>query len=194
MATKRLLDIAGSVVGLAVLALPMGVIGLLIWLDSPGPALFRQTHIGLHGRPFSMLKFRTIVADAEARLLELGEHDEIAGYAFKLTNDPRTTRVGGFLRKTSLDELPQLWNVLRGEMSLVRPRPPLPAEVAGYDLWHRRRLSMTRGITGLWQVQGRREANFDGWVQYHLDYIDTWSFWLDHKILARTIPAMLAGR
>lgn len=167
MATKRLLDIAGSVVGLAVRALPMRVIGLLFWLDSPGPALSRQTRIGLHGRRFSMFKFRTMVADAEARLLELGEHDEIAGYAFKLTNDPRTTRVGGFLRKTSLDELPQLWNVLRGEMSLVRPRPPLPAEVASYELWHCRRLSMIRGITGLW---------------------------LDLKILARTIPAMLAGR
>jgi exopolysaccharide biosynthesis polyprenyl glycosylphosphotransferase len=194
LAAKRLLDIAGGAVGLAVVALPMSVIAALIWLDSPGPVFFRQTRIGLHGRPFSMLKFRTMVVDAEARRPELGEHNEIAGYAFKLTNDPRTTRVGRFLRKTSLDELPQLWNVLRGEMSLVGPRPPLPAEVADYDLWHRRRLSMTPGITGLWQVEGRREANFDRWVGYDLDYIDRWSFWLDLKILARTIPAMLAGR
>ncbi len=132
--------------------------------------------------------------DAEGRLEELQARNEIRGPAFKLTDDPRLTRTGRILRATSLDELPQVWNVLRGEMSLVGPRPPLPREVDGYDLWHRRRLSMKPGITGLWQVEGRREPDFDRWVQLDLAYIDRWSIWLDVKIMARTIPAMLQGR
>jgi lipopolysaccharide/colanic/teichoic acid biosynthesis glycosyltransferase len=135
-----------------------------------------------------------MVKDAEARLAELEALNEVRGHAFKMTNDPRITPVGRFLRRTSLDELPQLWNVLRGEMSIVGPRPPLPQEVDGYDIWHRRRLSMKPGITGLWQVAARREAEFDRWVRLDLDYIDRWSLWLDMKIIARTIPAMLAGR
>jgi lipopolysaccharide/colanic/teichoic acid biosynthesis glycosyltransferase len=129
--------------------------------------------------------------DAEARLAELEHRNEIQGRAFKITDDPRVTRVGRILRRTSLDELPQLINVLRGEMSLVGPRPPLPGEVDGYDLWHRRRLSMKPGITGLWQVNGRLEQDFDRWVETDLEYIDGWSFWLDLRIMARTIPAML---
>jgi lipopolysaccharide/colanic/teichoic acid biosynthesis glycosyltransferase len=132
--------------------------------------------------------------DAEDRLDELRERNEIHGQAFKVTDDPRLTRSGRFLRATSLDELPQLWNVIRGEMSLVGPRPPLPREVDGYDLWHRRRLSMKPGITGLWQVQGRRFEDFDRWVELDLAYIDRWSMWLDLKILFRTIPAMFQGR
>ncbi len=116
------------------------------------------------------------------------------GPIFKVTDDPRITRVGRFLRRTSLDELPQLWNVLRGDMSLVGPRPPLPGEVASYDLWHRRRLSMKPGITGLWQVRGRRDPDFNHWVEDDLEYIDRWSLWLDVKILARTIPAAFEGR
>ena len=133
------------------------LIAIAIALDDGRPVLFRQKRVGLHGRPFAVVKFRTMTADAEARCAELADRNEIAGQAFKLTDDPRITRVGRFLRRTSLDELPQLWNVLRGEMSLVGPRPPLPSEVDGYDLWHRRRLSMKPGITGLWQVRGRRD-------------------------------------
>jgi lipopolysaccharide/colanic/teichoic acid biosynthesis glycosyltransferase len=121
-------------------------------------------------------------------------HNAIDGHAFKLERDPRVTRLGRFLRRTSLDELPQLWNVLHGQMSLVGPRPPLPCEVTDYDIWHRRRLSMKPGMTGLWQVAGRRESEFDNWVEKDLQYIDTWSLWLDLKIIARTMPAMLSGR
>ncbi len=141
-----------------------------------------------------MLKFRTMVPDAEDRLRRAAEHNEISGHAFKIAVDPRVTRVGRFLRRTSLDELPQFWNVLRGQMSLVGPRPPLPAEVAGYDLWHRRRLSMKPGITGLWQVSARLDEEFDRWVELDLTYIDRWSLWLDLKIMVRTVPAMLSGR
>jgi lipopolysaccharide/colanic/teichoic acid biosynthesis glycosyltransferase len=155
------------------------------------PVLFRQTRIGEHGRPFKVVKFRTMAVDAEERLSELEALNEIQGHAFKVTHDPRVTRTGRFLRALSLDELPQLWNVLRGEMSLVGPRPPLPREVDGYDIWHRRRLSMKPGITGLWQVAARREPEFDRWVRMDLEYIDRWSLWLDLKIMARTIPAVI---
>ena len=156
--------------------------------------LFRQARVGLHGRTFQMLKFRSMVPDAEARVDELKRSNEINGHAFKVTDDPRVTRIGRRLRRYSLDELPQLWNVLRGDMSLVGPRPPLPTEVTGYDLWHRRRLSMKPGITGLWQVRARHEPEFDRWVEDDLEYIDRWSLWLDIQILARTIPAALEGR
>src|SRR6187200_241052 len=151
--------------------------------------LFRQRRVGVHGRQFSLIKFRSMAVDAEGRLADLAHLNEIQGRAFKITNDPRVTRVGAFLRRTSLDELPQMLNVIRGDMSLVGPRPPLPREVEGYDLWHRRRLSMKPGITGLWQVRGRREADFDTWVEADLEYIDRWSLWLDLQILVRTVPA-----
>ena len=159
--------------------------------DGP-PILFRQTRVGLHGRRFQVLKFRTMSTDAEARYAELVAQSDPR--AFKLTDDPRITPLGRFLRRTSLDELPQLWNVLRGQMSLVGPRPAPPREVEGYDLWHRRRLSMKPGITGLWQVTARRNDDFDERATLDLDYIDRWSLWLDVKILARTIPAALDGR
>jgi lipopolysaccharide/colanic/teichoic acid biosynthesis glycosyltransferase len=133
-----------------------------------------------------------MVPDAEALRSEIAEHNEIRGPAFKVSHDPRVSPTGRVLRTTSLDELPQLWNVLRGEMSLVGPRPPLPDEVADYDVWHRRRLSMKPGITGLWQVAARREPEFDRWVRMDLEYIDRWSLWLDLKIIVRTIPAVLA--
>ena len=135
-----------------------------------------------------------MVPDAEARLAELEALNEVRGNAFKVTRDPRLSRTGRWLRTTSVDELPQFWNVLRGEMSIVGPRPPLPREVAGYDIWHRRRLSMKPGITGLWQVGARHESDFDRWVEIDLDYIDRWSLWLDVKIMLRTIPAMLLGQ
>jgi exopolysaccharide biosynthesis polyprenyl glycosylphosphotransferase len=191
---KRLIDVVASGVGLILLSPFLAGIAVAIVLDDGRPVLFRQTRVGLHGRSFRVLKFRSMHRDAEARIAELEAQNEIRGRAFKVTNDPRVTRVGRFLRRSSLDELPQLWNVLRGEMSLVGPRPPLPSEVAGYDIWHRRRLSMKPGITGLWQVRGRRDPDFDNWVASDLEYIDRWSLMLDFKILARTIPAALEGR
>jgi exopolysaccharide biosynthesis polyprenyl glycosylphosphotransferase len=191
---KRLLDLTAAAVGLVVLAPVFLVLGLWIRTVDGGPVLFWQVRVGLNGRPFRVVKFRTMVRDAEARLSELESLNVINGHAFKLDGDPRMTRTGRLLRRASLDELPQLWNVLRGEMSLVGPRPPLPREVQGYDIWHRRRLSMKPGITGLWQVEARREPEFDRWVTLDLAYIDRWSLWLDIKIMLRTVPAMLLGR
>jgi lipopolysaccharide/colanic/teichoic acid biosynthesis glycosyltransferase len=159
-----------------------------------GPGLFRQTRVGLHGRPFEVLKFRTMEIDAEAKLAELADRSEVNGPAFKIADDPRITGVGRVLRRLSLDELPQLWNVLVGDMSLVGPRPALPREVEIYDIWHRRRLSMKPGITGLWQVTARSNREFDDRAQLDLKYIDSWSLWLDLKILAQTVPAAFEGR
>jgi exopolysaccharide biosynthesis polyprenyl glycosylphosphotransferase len=191
---KRIVDILASIVLMVVLVPIMALLALLVRLDSSGPVLFRQERVGLHGRTFTMVKFRSMCSDAEQRLAELRERNEIQGHAFKLERDPRVTRMGRFLRRTSLDELPQLWNVFRGEMSLVGPRPPLASEVARYDVWHRRRLSMKPGMTGLWQIGARRSPEFDHWVEKDLEYIDNWSLWLDVKIIARTMPAMLTGR
>ena len=191
LAAKRAIDVIGAAILLVVTA-PLALwIALAIRRRSPGPVIFRQQRVGEHGRRFEVLKFRTMVPNAEEQLADLAQRNEIDGPAFKITDDPRVTSAGRWLRRTSLDELPQLWNVLRGEMSLVGPRPPLPSEVEGYDVWHRRRLSMKPGMTGLWQVRSRREADFDRWVETDLEYIDSWSFWLDLKILARTIPAVL---
>jgi len=191
IAVKRLLDIVGAAAALIVLSPLLLIVAALILLRDGPPVLFRQDRVGLQGRIFRVAKFRTMVPDAEARLADLEGANEIRGHAFKITDDPRLSRSGKWLRATSLDELPQLWNVLRGEMSIVGPRPPLPREVDGYDIWHRRRLSMKPGITGLWQVAARRDPDFDRWVRLDLDYIDHWSLWLDLKIVARTIPAML---
>jgi lipopolysaccharide/colanic/teichoic acid biosynthesis glycosyltransferase len=166
-------------------------VAIAIISSSGRPVFFRQRRLGLNGRSFSLVKFRTMVPDAEARLDEIRHLNELQGHVFKVTDDPRITQVGRWLRRTSIDELPQLWNVLRGDMSLVGPRPPLPAEVDGYDVWHRRRLSMKPGITGLWQVQARRDPDFDRWVQKDLEYIDRWSLMLDLKIVLGTIPAVL---
>jgi exopolysaccharide biosynthesis polyprenyl glycosylphosphotransferase len=188
---KRSLDLVGSALLLVLLSPLFLVIAVAIRMASPGPVLFTQRRVGLNGRPFDVIKFRTMVAGAEDQLAQLLDRNEILGHAFKLTDDPRITPIGAWLRRTSLDELPQLWNVLRGQMSLVGPRPPLPSEVAGYDVWHRRRLSMKPGMTGLWQVGSRHEQSFDQWVEADLTYIDGWSFVLDLKILFRTIPAVL---
>jgi exopolysaccharide biosynthesis polyprenyl glycosylphosphotransferase len=192
MIAKRVLDLVGATILLVVLSPVFVAIGLAVRATSDGPVLFRQTRVGMNGRKFRVIKFRTMVQGAEAALAGLLDRNEVHGHAFKMTNDPRITRVGRFLRRTSLDELPQLWNVLRGQMSLVGPRPPLPAEVAGYNVWHRRRLSMKPGMTGLWQVRDRREQEFDRWVETDLEYIDGWSFWLDLKIIFQTIPAVLS--
>jgi len=191
---KRVLDVTLAAIALVLLSPVMVVIGSAIFVGDPGPVIFRQTRVGLHGRSFRMLKFRSMIAGAEDLLAGLGEQNEISGPAFKVANDPRVTPIGRFLRRSSLDELPQFWNVLVGHMSIVGPRPPLPEEIAGYDLWHRRRLSMKPGITGLWQVSARLEQEFDRWVELDLAYIDRWSLWLDVKIMVRTVPAMLSGR
>jgi exopolysaccharide biosynthesis polyprenyl glycosylphosphotransferase len=188
---KRVTDLVISGAAIALLSPLFAFIALRIRALDGGPVVFRQIRVGLHGRRFELLKFRTMHTDAEERLAELESLNEISGRAFKVTNDPRLTRSGSFLRRTGLDELPQLINVLRGEMSLVGPRPPLPVEVDGYDVWHRRRLSMKPGITGLWQVSARREPDFDRWVRLDLEYIDRWSLLLDFKILLRTIPAVV---
>ena len=193
MIVKRLVDFVGSAIAIVLLSPILLLVSFLIKLDSDGPVLFRQERVGLHGRTFNVIKFRSMCADAEDQLEELLDQNEISGQAFKLTGDPRITRVGRFLRRTSLDELPQFLNVFRGEMSLVGPRPPLPREVADYDVWHRRRLSMKPGITGLWQVGARHSPEFDHWVEQDLEYIDTWSLWLDFKIMAKTVPAVLTG-
>jgi exopolysaccharide biosynthesis polyprenyl glycosylphosphotransferase len=191
---KRLVDVAGAVAGLVLLSPVFVALAVAIRVVDGGPVLFRQERVGLNLRPFLVVKFRSMQPDAEERLPELMEQNILVGHAFKLEDDPRLTRTGRFLRRTSLDELPQLWNVLVGQMSLVGPRPPLPREVAGYDIWHRRRLSMKPGITGLWQVEARQDPEFDRWVTLDLNYIDRWSLWLDMKIIVRTVPAMLAGR
>ena len=188
---KRALDLIGGALGLAVLAPLLFGIALAVILTDGRPVLYRQERVGLHGRRFSLFKFRSMVKDADAQLEGLRSQNEIKGHAFKLSSDPRVTKVGLFLRRSSLDELPQLLNVLRGEMSLVGPRPPLPTEVQAYDDWHRRRLSMKPGMTGLWQIEGRHETEFDHWVKKDLEYIDRWSPWLDIMIILRTIPAML---
>ncbi len=191
---KRAFDIALSLaIGMAVL--PLGLlIALAIRLDSPGPVLYRQTRIGKDGRPFEMYKFRSMVMDADERRQEVADLNEATGPLFKIRNDPRQTRVGRLLRRLSLDELPQLINVLRGEMSLVGPRPNLPEEVAQYQDWHRKRLSVSPGITGLWQIRGRSDLTFDEMVLLDIYYAENWSLGLDLYILLSTVPKVLLGR
>jgi exopolysaccharide biosynthesis polyprenyl glycosylphosphotransferase len=192
-AVKRLMDVALATTGGA-LALPfMGLIGLAIKLDSPGPVVFRQLRVGNGGRQFWCYKFRSMYEGAERDLERLRERNEADGAFFKIRDDPRRTRVGRWLRRTSLDELPQLYNVLRGEMSLVGPRPPLSSEVAQYEAWQMRRLEVAPGITGLWQVSGRSGVSFDEACLLDIYYIENWSPLLDIKILLRTIPKMLTG-
>ncbi len=192
---KRLMDVLGALGFLGILWPAYLLFALLIKRGSPGPVLFRQQRCGLHGEPFTMLKFRTMVTDAEQRKHELAALNEMSGPVFKVTNDPRVTRIGRFLRKYSFDEWPQMLNVLRGEMSLVGPRPLPVDEVKRFDdLAHRRRLSVKPGLTCLWQVSGRNEVrDFKDWVRLDLEYIDNWSLWLDLKILCRTIPVVLLG-
>lgn len=191
---KRSLDVAVSGSLLILLSPFLLVTGLLVALTSPGPALFTQQRVGMNKKSFRMIKFRTMVADAEVRQAALESMNEAQGPAFKIHNDPRITPVGSVLRKTSIDELPQLINVFKGEMSLVGPRPLPLRDYAGFKQdWHRRRLSVRPGITGLWQVKDRNHKSFDRWMQLDMQYIDEWSFGLDLKILLQTIPAVLRG-
>jgi len=190
---KRVLDVAVSIVVLTLLSPALGLIALIIKLDSPGPVLFRQVRIGRDGKSFALYKFRSMRQDAEKQLDELLCLNEATGPLFKIRDDPRMTRVGRFLRRTSLDEFPQFINVFRGEMSLVGPRPPLPQEVEHYEEWHMRRLEAPPGLTCLWQVSGRSEIPFDEMVMLDIYYIENWSLGLDLGILLRTIPAVLSG-
>jgi exopolysaccharide biosynthesis polyprenyl glycosylphosphotransferase len=190
---KRLIDVTVAAVGLVLCAPLFLLIALAIRLDSPGPIIFRQTRVGLRGRHFEMYKFRSMHVGAEEQQDMLADMNEADGPIFKIRDDPRLTRVGRILRRLSMDELPQLVNVLRGEMSLVGPRPPIPAEVEKYQEWHKKRLEAPPGMTGLWQVSGRSRLSFDEMVLLDIYYIENWSLWLDFKILMRTIPKVLLG-
>jgi len=191
---KRVVDFAMALVLLVVLSPLFLVLALLIKLTSKGPVLYPQTRCGLGGREFTLYKFRSMQADADLRREELEALNEVDGPAFKIKSDPRCTPVGRFMRKFSLDELPQLVNVLKGEMSFVGPRPPLPEEVGKYEPWQRRRLRMPPGLTCLWALEGRSQLSFRRWMELDLQYIDNWSFTLDWKILLKTIPVVLLGR
>jgi exopolysaccharide biosynthesis polyprenyl glycosylphosphotransferase len=191
---KRASDVVLGILAVCVFGPLFVLIALAIKLDSPGPVFHRQNRIGRHGQPFSMLKFRSMRYDAENVLSLLGDRNEVVGPMFKIRRDPRVTRVGRWLRRTSLDELPQLFNVVRGEMSLVGPRPPLPEEVAQYEDWQFGRLRVRPGMTGLWQVGGRSEVPFIEMVRLDLYYARNWSLWLDLKILLRTPPSVVSGR
>jgi exopolysaccharide biosynthesis polyprenyl glycosylphosphotransferase len=192
---KRVLDIIGACVGLTIFGLFLPVVAIANKFDSKGPVFFGQPRLGKNARVFKCWKLRTMGVDAEAKKKELMQQNEMSGAMFKMDRDPRVTRVGNFLRKTSLDEFPQFWNVLRGEMSLVGTRPPTPDEVAQYENWHRRRICIKPGITGLWQVSGRSSIkDFDAIVRLDLQYIDNWSLWLDIKLLLKTLLVVFARR
>lgn len=195
MLIKRVMDIAGGLVGMLITLLFYPFVAIAIKIDSPGPVLFSQVRIGLNGRRFKIYKFRSMYLDAEERKKELEKQNEMQGLMFKMENDPRITKVGKFIRKTSIDELPQFFNVLKGDMSLVGTRPPTADEFEKYNQYYRRRISMTPGLTGMWQVSGRSEIeNFDDVVKYDLEYIDNWSLMLDIKILLKTVWVVVAGR
>ncbi len=194
LAAKRAIDLVLALV-LFVVTLPLQLLAALaILVFSGAPVFFRQVRCGLNGRHFTLVKFRTMESGAEGRLAEISHLNEMTGPVFKAKRDPRLTAAGKLLRRLSIDELPQLWNVIVGDMSLVGPRPPLPDEVSRYEPWQRRRLSMKPGLTCLWQVSGRSELDFDRWMALDLKYIDTWSPLLDLKILLKTVPAVLSGR
>jgi exopolysaccharide biosynthesis polyprenyl glycosylphosphotransferase len=185
---KRIMDIFAGAAGLSILVIAYPFLATIIKVTSSGPVFFRQVRVGRNGKRFIIYKFRTMQMDAEQKKEELLVHNELDGAVFKMKDDPRVTKVGKFMRKFSLDELPQFINVLKGEMSLVGTRPPTPDEVCKYEKWHHRRISVRPGITGLWQVSGRNKiSNFDEIVKLDLAYIDSWSIWLDCKIILKTI-------
>jgi exopolysaccharide biosynthesis polyprenyl glycosylphosphotransferase len=191
---KRLLDATASLLLLVLLGPLLLIVALAIKLTSPGPIFFVQKRVGMNKRTFHLYKFRSMYIDAEKRRQELAHLNEMDGPVFKIKNDPRVTPLGRLIRMTSIDELPQLLNVVRGQMSLVGPRPPLPEEVESYDWLYRRRLSIKPGITCLWQISGRNHVSFKQWMEFDQNYIDNWSLWLDIKILLKTVPAVLSVR
>ena len=191
---KRLLDVLVSSLLLIVLSPVFLTLALLVKFTSPGPVLYRWKVVGRNGRPFESYKFRSMVADADQLKATLEARNEMTGPVFKLTNDPRVTRIGRWLRRYSLDELPQIYSVLKGDMSLVGPRPPLVSEYERFTPYQKQKLAVTPGITCLWQVSGRNEVNdFDDWVRLDLEYIRDWSLWLDLRILYRTVGAVFSG-
>ncbi len=190
---KRLLDIFVSSAALILFSPLFLVIAILIKLTYDGPVFFKQARSGRNGREFTLYKFRSMTPNAESQLEDLQTLNEMTGPVFKITNDPRVTKIGRFLRKTSLDEFPQFWNVIKGDMSIVGPRPPLPKEVGQYEPWQRRRLSMKPGITCIWQVSGRNKISFEDWMKMDLQYIDRWSLWLDFKIILLTFKAVFGA-
>ncbi len=190
---KRLIDFTLAILLLLVIAPLIGLIAFLICLDSPGPVFYISERIGQWGLPFPCLKFRTMVIDADLQKKRLAEMNERDSVLFKLSNDPRVTRFGKFLRRHSIDELPQLLNILRGEMSLVGPRPSLPEEVAMYEPKHMVRLAVLPGLTGLWQVESRRDPSFANYISLDIQYVQSWTIWLDMKILFRTLGAVIHG-
>jgi lipopolysaccharide/colanic/teichoic acid biosynthesis glycosyltransferase len=189
---KRILDVIGASIALLCSLPILAAAALAIRIESPGPIFYRSIRIGRNGRPFTFLKLRSMVRDADRHRHQLSHLNEVDGPAFKISRDPRVTRVGRFLRTTSIDEIPQFVNVLRGEMSLVGPRPPIPEEVAQYEPWQLRRLDVRPGITCLWQISGRSRIGFQEWMRLDLEYIRYRSFALDLKILLRTLPAVLS--
>jgi len=191
---KRLFDVVVAGVSLTVLSPVLASIAAMIRITSPGPVLFQQTRCGLGGRGFTLYKFRSMINNAEQMRAELHQLNELDGPVFKISDDPRITPVGRWLRRFSLDELPQLWNILRGDMSFVGPRPAVPEEVDQYENWQKRRLRMRPGLTCTWVLEGRNHVDFKRWMQLDLTYIDNWSLWLDTKIFLRTIPIVLSGR
>lgn len=194
LAIKRVIDILAAAAALLILSPLLAVAALLVKATSRGPVFFRQVRSGLHGSPFHMLKFRSMVLNAEQAKGKLQALNEQSGPVFKIRHDPRVTWIGRFLRKHSIDELPQLVNVLRGEMSLVGPRPPVPEEVRKYEAWQRRRLSVRPGLTCVWQVSGRNELSFDQWMYLDMQYIDNWKLSHDLRLILRTLPVVLTGR
>lgn len=195
MFLKRTLDIVGGLAGMVLLGVATIFVAPAIKLDSPGPVFFGQTRIGKNGRKFTFYKFRSMYVDAEQRKQELMAQNEVEGLMFKMKDDPRITKVGKFLRRTSIDELPQFWNILRGDMSLVGTRPPTVDEFEHYEVQHKCRLSMTPGLTGLWQISGRSDIkNFDDVVKLDMEYIDNWNIWKDIKILLLTVKAVVTGK
>lgn len=189
---KRIFDILASAAGLIILAIPFLIIGLIIKLDDPkGGVFYSQIRLGKDGKEFRMWKFRSMVANADQMVDKLMEQNEIEGAMFKIKDDPRITHIGAFIRKYSIDELPQLFNILNGDMSLVGPRPPLPREVADYTEYDKQRLAVIPGATGLWQVSGRSDVDFDEMVDLDIEYINTASWWNDIKILFRTVYIMI---
>lgn len=194
LAAKRALDVVGSLAGL-VLGLPLwAILAILIKLESRGPVLFSQTRVGENGRVFRFLKLRSMYLDADRQRAAVEDMNEMSGPVFKIREDPRVTRVGRFLRRYSLDEVPQLVHVLLGQMTLVGPRPPLLEEVERYEPWQTERLSVRPGLTCIWQVSGRNEIPFDRWVEMDIYYVRHRTFWMDLWLLARTVPAVLMGR
>lgn len=192
---KRMLDIVGSMLGMVIFGIAFIIMGPLIKLESPGPIIFKQDRVGKNGRVFKVWKFRSMGVDAEAKKAALMANNEMSGHMFKLTDDPRVTRIGNFIRKTSIDELPQFYNVLRGDMSLVGTRPPTVNEVKEYERYQRKRIAITPGITGQWQVSGRSDIeDFEEVLRLDSEYIENWSFWSDIRILFKTIYVVLVGR